>query len=117
RNVPLAARAKAVIAHNVVGSGIIPTIASENEGVKDRLEGLLKAHFDTTACDAYGRHDLYGIQNLVMGCVVESGEALIRYRPRFAEDGLPLPFQLQVMEPDYLDSNVSGPLPNGNFAV
>ncbi|WP_200952427.1 phage portal protein [Mesorhizobium sp. Root552] len=117
RNVPLAARAKKVIAHNVVGSGIIPTISAGDERVKDRLEGLLKDHFDTTACDAYGRHDLYGLQNLAMGTIVESGEVLVRYRPRRKEDGLPLAFQLQVMEPDYLDSSVSGPQPNGNFAV
>ncbi|RWF52060.1 MAG: phage portal protein [Mesorhizobium sp.] len=117
RNVPLAARAKHVITHNVVGSGIIPTISSANEAQKARLEQLLKDHFDTTACDAYGRHDLYGIQNLAMGCVVEAGEALIRYRPRRTEDSLPLPFQIQVMEPDYIDSSISGPQPNGNFAV
>lgn len=117
RNVPLAARGKKVIAHNVVGSGIIPTIGSSDEGKKAKLEELLKQHFDTTACDAYGRHDLYGIQNLAMGTVVESGEALVRYRPRFASDGLPLPFQIQVMEPDYIDSSISGPQPNGNYAV
>lgn len=117
RNVPLAARAKHVIAHNVVGTGIIPTISTDDEGRKAALETLLKDHFDTTACDAYGRHDLYGLQNLVMGTVVESGEALIRYRPRFAADGLPLPFQLQVMEPDYIDSTINGQQPNGNFAV
>ncbi|PSJ55819.1 phage portal protein [Mesorhizobium soli] len=117
RNVPLAARAKHLIAHNVVGTGIIPTIECDDEQLKGQLEDLLKQHFDTTACDAYGRHDLYGQQNVVMGTVPESGEALIRYRPRYASDGLPLPFQLQVMEPDYLDSSVNGPQANGNYAV
>jgi lambda family phage portal protein len=117
RNVPLASRAKHVITHNIVGAGIIPTVSAKDAATRERLEKLLKAHFDTTACDAYGRHDLYGLQNLAMGCVVESGEALVRYRPRRREDGLPLPFQLQVMEPDYLDSSISGPQPNGNHAV
>ena len=33
-----------------------------------------------------------------MGTIVESGEVLIRMRPRRPEDRLPLPFQLQVMD-------------------
>lgn len=117
RNSPLANRAKQVIVHNVVGKGIIPTIAANSEVARRRLEEVLKAHFDTTACDATGKHDLYGLQSLAMGTIVESGEVLIRRRPRRAEDRLPLPFQLQVMEPDFIDSTITGPQPSGNFAV
>ncbi|WP_274626566.1 phage portal protein [Arvimicrobium flavum] len=119
RNNPLAARGKQSITVNTVGAGIIPTIALPANMEKQRLEleRLLVEHFDTTSCDADGRHDLYGLESLAMGTIVESGEVLIRMRPRRPEDRLPLPFQLQVMEPDYLDSSVDGPQPNGNFAV
>jgi lambda family phage portal protein len=48
---------------------------------------------------------------------VESGECLIRLRYRRPEDGLIVPLQLQVLEPDYLDSNKSGPLPNGGQII
>lgn len=117
RNNPHAARAVQVITHNVVGTGIIPTAALTTEKHRADLEVLLKAHFDTTACDADGRHDLYGLQALAMRTIVESGEAIVRKRPRRAEDGLPLPFQIQVMEPDHIDSSIDGPQPNGSIAV
>ncbi len=116
RNNPHAARAKAVIANNVVGAGIIPSIQAANPRVRAELDRLMKAHFDTTACDANGLHDLYGLQHLAMGTVAQDGEVLVRYRPRRPEDGLPLPFQLQVIEADHLDNAIDGPLSNGNWA-
>jgi capsid protein len=51
------------------------------------LEGL----GGTTACDADGRDDLYGLQKLVMRGVAESGEMLVRRRVRLLSDGLPIP--------------------------
>jgi len=117
RNNPYAARAKNIITSNVVGTGIIPTITSQNKRTKTRLEELLREHFDTTACDASGMTDLYGLQSLAMATIVESGEVLIRKRLRRAGDNLPLPFQLQVIEPDYLDTFHDGPLPNGNIRI
>lgn len=50
--------------------------------------------------DADGRFDGYGLQSLIARTVVESGAALVRKRPRFASDGLVVPLQLQVLEPD-----------------
>lgn len=117
RNNAWAARAKRVIAHNMVGTGIIPNWMTANPRLRDRIEALGKAHLDTTAVDVLGRHNLYGLQSLVAATVVESGECLIRWRPRRADDGLPLAFQLQVMEPDYLDALKDGPLPNGGWMV
>jgi lambda family phage portal protein len=35
--------------------------------------------------------------------VVESGEVLVRRRFRRVEDGFPLPMQIQILEPDFLD--------------
>ena len=49
--------------------------------------------------------------------MAESGEVLIRFRDRRIEDGLPVPLQLQVLEPDHLDSMKSGELPDGGFIV
>lgn len=117
RNNAFAARALDVIAGNVVGSGIIPAIVTESEAVRRRLEAVMVEHFDTTAIDAMGKHDLYGLQALAMSTIVESGEVLVRMRPRRIQDGLPLPFQLQIIEPDYLDASVDGPLKSGNSAV
>jgi lambda family phage portal protein len=52
-----------------------------------------------------------------MGMVPESGEALVRYRPRRVEDKLPLPFQLQLLEGDYLDTSKNGQAENGNVNI
>jgi lambda family phage portal protein len=119
RNNPHAARGKWLIANNVVGTGIIPSVlaSSAPKTVKKKLDDLMKAHFDRPAIDTRGRMDLYGLQALAMGTVVESGEVLVRWRPRRAEDGLPLPFQLEVLEPDYLDASRDGLQSNGNYCV
>lgn len=117
RNNAFAARAKAVIPANVVGAGIVLSVKAARQARQDRVKGLIRDHFETTAIDADGRLNIYGLQALVMATIAESGEALIRRRVRRAEDGLPLPLQIQVLEPDFLDTNVDGPLGNGNYAV
>ncbi|NJL19359.1 MAG: phage portal protein, partial [Bdellovibrionaceae bacterium] len=53
--------------------------------------------------DADGQLDFAGIQALVARTVVESGECLVRFRLRRPGDGLAIPLQLQVLEPDFLD--------------
>lgn len=113
RNNPYAARAKMVIAHNVVGPGIVARV----DGVGKRAKELLRQHFETTDIDADGRHNIYGLQSLAMATIVESGEVLIRRRVRRSKDGYALPFQLQVLEPDYIDATKHGPLDNGNYVV
>lgn len=114
RNSAFAARIPQVIANNVVGDGILPKVKSKQKRIKASLTAALAAHFDSTAIDADGRHTLYGLQRLAMNTVVESGEVLIRRRRRFATDGLPLPFQIQVLEPDYICTLYDTTLKSGN---
>jgi lambda family phage portal protein len=114
RNTPFATRAQQVIANNVIGDGIIPKIIGTQAQRRRGLD-LIERHFDTTAIDADGVQNLYGLQRLAMNCVVESGEVLIRRRMRRASDGLPLPFQIQVLEPDYLDDTKDGTTVSGNI--
>jgi lambda family phage portal protein len=104
RNTPFAVRAQQVIASNVVGNGIIPKIVTKDDAVRESVLRVIEQHFDTSDIDADGRTNLYGLQRLATNTVVESGEVLIRRRRRFASDGFALPFQLQVLEPDYLDN-------------
>ncbi len=109
RNTAFAARAQAVIAANVVGDGIIPkVVVAKSEAKKAALMAALKDHFDTTAIDANGRQNLYGLQRLVMNTVVDAGEVLIRRRRRARNDGLGLPFQIEVLEPDFLCTEKDG---------
>lgn len=114
RNNPWAGRAVAVIQSNTVGSGIIPQTRTDDKKLEQALENLWIQWGDEVNCDADERLDFYGIQALVMRTVVESGSCLIRRRRRRLSDGLPVPIQLQVMEPDYLDTRIlDKPLPNG----
>lgn len=118
RNSTTGKRAVSVISNNIVGAGIIPTIQAKDEVLKEKLEDLLKQHFDTIACDASGKMDLYGLQALAIKSIVSDGEVLIRRRRRLSTDGLPLPFQLQVLEADYIDASIDGVGPvNSNNTV
>jgi lambda family phage portal protein len=117
RNNAYAARGKMVIANDVIGEGIIPQTKAATEGRIKQIEDLIAIHFETTDIDADGMMNLYGLQQLVMQTVVESGECLLRRRVRRVADGYSLPFQIQVLEPDYLDHMVDGLLANGNYAI
>jgi lambda family phage portal protein len=114
RNTPFALRAQQVIANNVVGDGIIWKVRARDEAATADLRQVLKRHFDSVAIDADGRNNLYGLQRLVINGLVDGGEVLIRRRRRSRSDGLPLPFQVQVLEGDYIDVSRDGVLPNGN---
>lgn len=95
RNNPYAESALTTISDHVIGSwGITPSVEPPQ----------WKVWADSTLCDADGRNTFYGLQRLVIRSVVESGEVLIRRRIRRPEDNLPIPLQLQILEPDYLDT-------------
>ncbi|GGC70740.1 phage portal protein [Chelatococcus reniformis] len=117
RNNAHAASAKLVITNNAVGAGLLPRVMADRAGRAAQIKALLTRHFDTTDIDADGRLNLYGLQALALGTIVEAGEVLIRKRIRRPSDGFALPFQIQVLEPDFLDTSIDGPQPNGNYAI
>jgi lambda family phage portal protein len=108
RNNPWAAKACSAIPDDAVGYGITFTITHKNKTLEKRLQELAKGHLETTAIDADGRHDIYGLQWLAMRTIVEAGESMARRRFRRPSDNLPLPFQVQLMEPDHLDTQKEG---------
>ncbi len=107
RNNPYAAKALRVLVSNSVGVGINPSI--KNKKILSLWNQWIKE------CDADGQIGFYGLQRLIVRTVYESGECLIRKRIRKKEDGLVVPIQLQVLEPDYLDSNKTETLRNGGY--
>lgn len=117
RNNPYAARGVQVIQANVVGAGIIPHFADADGTRRDDIKALAKAHLDTTDCDADGLHTLYGLQGLACRTMAESGEVLVRRRRRRSTDGLAVPVQYQVLEPDFLDHTKDGPTSNGGMII
>lgn len=107
RNSPWANRAQQILASNVIGTGIRPQARPMGTSTREAAEQLDRRWAEwagSTQCDADGRLDFYGLQSLVLRTVAESGDCLVRLRRRRSSTGLALPIQLQVLEPDYLDT-------------
>lgn len=120
RNNGWARRGQRTIANNTVGHGIVPKAVSDNTTAAKKAMVLWKRWGETRECESEGRFNFYGLQSLVMKSIPESGEVLIRRRWRKAKDNLSIPFQLQILEGDYLDhsknlinSDAGGPIIQG----
>lgn len=114
RNNPWAVKGLSAIVNNTIGHGIRAQWKTTNKAKTKKLQQLWKKWAESKDCDATGMTNLYGLQQLAMRALVESGECLIRLRPRRAEDGLSVPIQLQIIEPDYLATSADGKAKNGN---
>ena len=102
RNDPYAARIVDLWTGNAVGAGITTRWPD-----KPHAEAW-RRWSDSTACDAEGRLDLYGLQALVMRAVVESGECFVRLLPADITPANPIGLRLQVLESDHLDTARNG---------
>ena len=97
---------------NAIGTGIKPQSLCPDESFKTRVQALWRDW--TEEADAAGQTDFYGLQALACRAMVEGGECLVRLRPRRPEDGLSVPLQLQVLEPEHLPLHLNTDLPSGN---
>lgn len=106
RNNPYAARAISSLSGNAIGTGFMLKVPKA-------VQPYWKAW--TEYADADGQLDYYGLQSLIARTVFESGSCLVRERTRRPEDGYEIPLQLQVMEPDYLDTGKQGEVSGGGY--
>ncbi|MFC3569191.1 phage portal protein [Paracoccus simplex] len=108
RNRAYAARARDVVVANVVGEGIIPSIRSDNANAKPVVEDLMRRHLLTNDIDSLGEYDLQEMQQICMATVFSDGEVFLRRRARNARFGaaLALPYQVELLEADCLDTTV-----------
>jgi len=85
---------------NAIGTGITPKPLHPDETIRK----LLKTSWERSAeeFDADGLTDFYGMQAIALREIFEAGEVLARFRPRLASDGLRVPLQLQLLEPEHL---------------
>ena len=109
RNNAYAAKALSSRIANLVGTGIMTKFSDSD--AQELYKEFVKE------CDADGQNDLYGLQKLAAETMEESGEVLIRRRWRRPEDGFTVPLQIQVLEPDYIDTMKIGDLPNGGWII
>lgn len=112
RDNPYAERGISAIASNTVGYGIVPDPKGRARQKKKAL-ALWAQWAETAACDATGMGDFYGIQNLAMQSIAESGEVLIR---RVWTPGKNVVnFQIQILEADHLDDSKNYALGDGGY--
>lgn len=101
-----ATKAQSVVCSHTVGPGILPRLSSANGRPipaqrKRRITAAIRKAITSTEIDITGDKTLFGLQEMAMAGVFESGEVLVRRRWRANAE---CPLQLQVLEPDYLDS-------------
>ena len=113
RNNPYASKAISELVGNQIGTGIMPRADTGDDKLNQRIDGVFKTW--AAQCDADGQFDFFGVQWQVARAVAESGECIVRFRQRRPGDGLDVPFQLQVLEPDYLDHNKTLSLDTGTI--
>lgn len=97
---------------NEVGTGIVPQSQAEDAPFRERLHQLFWDWCDQA--DADGQRDFYGLQALTDRGWKEGGEMFIRLRPRLPQDGLVVPLQLQLLEPELVPETYTTIGANGN---
>jgi lambda family phage portal protein len=106
-----AAAAKDAFVSSLVGTGIRPSPKTTDAAVKKEL----REAFDdwTDQADADWLTDFYGQQTMIAGEMFDAGECFVRFRTRRPEDGLAVPFQLQVLPSEMCPIQKNEDLGNG----
>lgn len=91
---------------NIVGTGIKPRSTAEDKAFQKRVQQWWRKW--SPQSDPEGLLSVYGQQMQAVNAWMQAGEAFIRRRPRRETDGLAVPLQLQVMEPEMCPLHHSG---------
>jgi lambda family phage portal protein len=83
---------------NIIGTGIKPLSQAVDAEFRARVHALWLRWTDES--DADGRLDWYGQQALAVRGWLEGGENFARLRPRLPGDGMSVPLQIQLLEPE-----------------
>jgi lambda family phage portal protein len=112
RNNPLARKAVSEITTRAIGTGITPQPRTK---AGDKVDKVIRDAWDiwVNQANSEGHPGFYGAQRLMLRCLLECGEGLYRHRPRRFSDGLRVPYQIELLEPDFLDHNKTENTANG----
>lgn len=83
---------------NIVGTGIQPQSQAADPTFRAAADRLFRRWTDES--DADGLLDFYGQQTQAVRGWLEGGEEFVRFRFREERDGLSVPLQLQILEPE-----------------
>lgn len=105
RNNGWASRAVRHLTNTTVGSvGMLPTPIGDDARCRE-LADLWESFMGSTEVDPERKLTFAGIQNVSTRSQFESGEVVLRRRWRRQSDGLELPFQIQMLEADHIDTS------------
>lgn len=120
RNEPLATNGLEIYETRVVGTGIRPQARTGSADANTVLDEAFEQW--STQCTSSGYPDYYGLQGVGLRTIVRDGECILRHRQRRPGDGpfvtirgrqFELPYQIQLLEPDYLDHTKTETTSNG----
>lgn len=101
----------------LIGIGIVPRFRRVKS--KTRRQYLTDLWNDFVAeCDAECVNNGYGQQTMAVRAMIADGEVFARRRPRFLDEGLRTPVQVQLLEAEMvplLDADMWPGLPSGNI--
>lgn len=97
---------------NIVGTGIKPLSKAADPAFRQAVQALWLRWTDES--DADGLLDWYGQQAQAVRGWLEGGEVFVRLRSRRREDGLSVPLQVQVLEPELCPYTHNAVAPGGN---
>lgn len=97
---------------NLIGIGLKPLSQAKDPDFRKAIQELFLLWTDES--DADGLLDWYGQQTQAVRAWLEGGEVFIRLRPRRLSDGLSVPLQVQVIEPELCPYTYNATRPNGN---
>jgi lambda family phage portal protein len=83
---------------NIIGTGIKPMSQAADPTIRKAIQALWTKWTDES--DADGLLDFYGQQAQAVRGFLDAGDDYIRLRSRLPGDGLSVPLQLQVLEPE-----------------
>jgi len=115
RNNGHATNALAVLKNNVIGTGIRVGFDSNSSATERALRELWEQHMESKDSGAEDGGNFYQRQGLAFRAICESGSVLLRRRRRRVSS-LKLPFQVQLLEPDFLDTSRDGFLASNTYA-
>lgn len=97
RNNPYAEKAVSVMATSLAGTGYTPKLPDNIDGLADLWDNY------TDQLDFDGQNKFSGLLTLMARTAFESGEVLVVKRPAPTSKKLAVPFQVQLLEPDFID--------------
>ena len=103
-NSDIAAAAVGGIVRNVVGTGIKPQARTPNEELNAQIESLWSRWTRPENCDVTGQQSFYELQAMILRRQIYDGEIMVKKIISRRKQGVP--FQLQVLLTDLLDSNL-----------